>query len=143
MSWSLNRMIALSLLVGLVGLMSEIRWEHRVELGRQWETWIPLVYIALMIIIGIIGLLRWESWGRRLLLFGFAVGIIIGALGVYFHGGDHVFGNLVRVLTAWRIPVGTNGGVKVSSDPPILAPLAFIGVGLLGILVCLRKLRVE
>lgn len=143
MSWSLNRIIALGLLFGLIGLMSEIRWEHRVELGRQWQTWIPLVYIGLMIVIGVIGLIRWESWGRRLLLFGFAFGIIIGALGVYFHGGDNLFGNLSQVLASWGIPLGTNGGVKVSSEPPILAPLAFIGVGLLGILVCSRRFRAE
>ncbi len=112
MSWSLNRIIALGLLFGLIGLMSEIRWEHRVELGRQWQTWIPLVYIGLMIFIGAIGLIRWESWGCRLLLFGFAFGIIIGALGVYFHGGDNLFGNLFQVLASWGIPLAQTAASK-------------------------------
>ncbi|MEA2552743.1 MAG: hypothetical protein QOJ65_919, partial [Fimbriimonadaceae bacterium] len=43
LSWSLNRIIILALLGGLASLMLDIRWEHRVELARRWETWIPLV----------------------------------------------------------------------------------------------------
>jgi len=35
LSWSLNRIIVLLLLGGLAGLMIDIQWEHRVELGRQ------------------------------------------------------------------------------------------------------------
>ena len=67
LSWSLNRVIVLALLGGLASLMIDIRWEHRVELARQWETWIPLIYIGLMLIAGVIGLYNWNSWGRRVL----------------------------------------------------------------------------
>jgi hypothetical protein len=141
-SWSLNRIIVLVLLGGLAMLLVEIRWEHRVELGRQWETWIPLVYIGLMLVVGVIGLYRWESWGPRILQVGFALGMIVGLLGVWFHGGGKdVLSHLLRVLTAWTIPLGTNGGVKVSSEPPVLAPLAFVGLGLLGILACSKRFR--
>lgn len=140
-SWPLNKLIVLILLGGLASLLIEIRWEHRVELERQWQTWIPLVYISLMLIGGVISLYRWESWGAKVMGIGFALSFVVGALGVWFHGGDHLVGNLLRVLTAWMIPLGTNGGVKVSSEPPIMAPLAFIGVGLLGVLACSKRFR--
>jgi hypothetical protein len=140
-SWSLNRIIVLILLGGLATLLMDIRWEHRVELGRQWETWIPLVYIGLMLVVGIISLYRWEGSWPKILQVGFALGVIVGLLGVWFHGGKDPVGNLLRVFTAWTIPLGTNGGVKVSSEPPVIAPLAFVGLGLLGILACSKRFR--
>ena len=141
LSWSLNKIMVLLLLGGLASLMLDIRWEHRVELGRQWETWIPLVYAGLMLIAGVVGLYKWNSWGRRVLQVGFSLGLIVGALGVWFHGGKDLVGSVLRVLTAWRVPLGTNGGVKVGSTPPELAPLAFVGLGLIGLLVCSKRFQ--
>jgi hypothetical protein len=140
-SWSLNRIIVLLLLGGLASLMIDIRWEHRVELGRQWQTWIPLVYIGLMLIAGVVGLYKWNSWGRRVLQIGFSVALIVGALGVWFHSKGDLVGNFRRVLTAWVVPVGANGGVKIGSTPPELAPLAFIGLGLIGLLCCSKRFQ--
>jgi hypothetical protein len=142
-SWTLNRIIVLVLLVGLATLSIDIRWEHRVELARQLETWIPLIYIGLMLTAGGIGLYKWEIWGRRVLQVGFSIALIVGALGVWFHGGKDPAGSLFRVLTAWMIPVGSNGGVKVSSEPPIMAPLAFVGLGLIGLLACSKRFRAD
>jgi hypothetical protein len=141
--WSLNRIIVLLLLGGLASLMIDIRWEHRVELGRQWQTWIPLVYIGLMLIAGVVGLYKWNSWGRRVLQIGFSVALIVGALGVWFHSKGDPVGNFRRVLTAWVVPVGTNGGVKIGSTPPELAPLAFMGLGVIGLLACSRRFQCD
>ena len=143
LSWSLNRIIVLLLLGRLASLMLDIRWEHRVELARQWETWIPLNYIVLMLIAGVVGLYWWDSWGRRVLQVGFCLALIVGVLGVWFHGGNDHVGSLLRVLTAWRIPLGTNGGVKVGSTPPELAPLAFVGLGLIGLLACSKRFQCD
>ena len=136
LSWSLNRIIVLLLLGGLASLMIDIRWEHRVELARQWETWIPLVYVGLMLIAGVLGLYKWNSWGRGVLQVGFSLCLIVGALGTWFHSKGDPVGNFRRVLTAWTLPLGTNGGVKVGSSPPEMAPLAFVGLGLIGLLAC-------
>ena len=141
LSWSLNRIIVLLLLGGLASLMLDIRWEHRVELARQWETWIPLIYVGLMLVVGLVGLYKWNSWGRRVLQVGFSLALIVGALGVWFHGGNDHVGSVLRVLTAWTVPLGTNGGVKVGSTPPELAPLAFVGLGLIGLLACSKRFQ--
>ena len=55
-------------------------------------------------------------------------------------GNDHV-GGVLRVLTAWKLPLGANGGVKVGSTPPELAPLAFVGLGLIGLLACAKRFQ--
>ncbi|MDT4965338.1 MAG: hypothetical protein QOJ64_75 [Acidobacteriota bacterium] len=143
LSWSLNRIIVLALLAGLASLMVDIRWEHRVELARQWETWIPLIYIGLMLFAGGVGLYKWDDWGRRLLQVGFILGLIVGALGTWFHSQQDPVGNFRRVLTAWAVPLGTNGGIKTGSTPPEMAPLAFVGLGLLGLLCCSKRFRCD
>jgi hypothetical protein len=139
----LNRIIVLVLLGGLASLMIDIRWEHRVELARRWETWIPLVYIGLMLLAGVVGLYRWESWGRMVLQVGFSLCLIVGALGTWFHSQKDPVGNFRRVLTAWTAPLGTNGGVKTGTTPPEMAPLAFIGLGLMGLLACSKCFQCE
>ncbi len=67
------------------------------------------------------------------------VNVIMGLLGVWFHGGKDLVGDLRQILLAWTIPLGTNGGTKVSADPPVIAPLAFVGLGLIGFLACSRR----
>jgi hypothetical protein len=139
----LNRVIVLILVGGLANLLIDIRWEHRVELGRQWQTWIPIVYSGLMLIAGVVGLYWWDSWGRRVLQVGFSLCVVVGLLGAWFHGGNDHVGSLLRVLTAWKVPPGTNGGVKIGSTPPELAPLAFVGLGLIGLLVCAKRFQCD
>jgi hypothetical protein len=141
--WSLNRILVLLLLGGLASLMIDIRWEHRVELGRQWETWIPLVYIGMMLIAGLLGLYQWNSWGRRLLQVGFSLCLIVGALGVWFHSQGDPVGSFRRVLTAWAVPLGSDGGIKTGSTPPEMAPLAFVGLGLIGLLCCSKRFQCD
>jgi hypothetical protein len=143
LSWSLNRIIILVLLGGLASLMIDIRWEHRVELAHRWETWIPLVYIGLMLFAGVVGLYRWNSWGRRVLQVGFFLCLIVGALGTWFHSQKDPVGNFNRMLTEWSLPPGTNGGVKVGSTPPEMAPSAFMGLGLIGLLCCSRRFQAD
>jgi hypothetical protein len=143
LSWSLNKILVLLLLGGLASLMIDIRWEHRVELGRQWETWIPLVYIGMMLIAGVVGLYRWHGWGRRLLQVGFLVCVIVGALGTWFHSKGDPVGNFRRVGTAWTLPPGNNGGVKIGSNPPEMAPMAFVGLGLMALLCCAKRFECE
>jgi hypothetical protein len=139
----LNRIIVLALLGGLASLMIDIRWEHRVELGRQWQTWIPLVYIGLMLIAGGVGLYRWNAWGRRVLQVGFLLCVIVGVLGTWFHSKGDPIGNFRHVLTAWAVPPGTNGGIKTGSTPPEMAPLAFAGLGVIGLLCCSKRFQCE
>ena len=143
LSWSLNRILVLALLGGFASLMIDIRWEHRVELARQWETWIPLVYIGLMLIAGVVGLYQWNGWGRRVLQVGFSLCLIVGVLGVWFHSKGDPIGNFRLVLTGWTVPLGSNGGIKIGSAPPEMAPLAFVGLGLIGLLCCSRRFLCE
>jgi hypothetical protein len=96
-----------------------------------------------MLIAGVVGLYWWDSWGRRVLQVGFSVCLIVGVLGTWFHSKGDPVGSFRRVLTAWTVPLGTNGGVKIGSTPPELAPLAFAGLGLLALLACATRFQCD
>src|SRR5512140_2561070 len=131
-----DRRIAAALLGGVALLLGELRFEHREVLGETWRSWIPLVYTAVTLFAGLVALLRWEGAGRRVLAALFGLGLAVGLLGLWFHTGGHLLTGVRNVLFAWHAPLGQDGGIKMGSQPPPLAPLAFCGLGALGLLVC-------
>lgn len=133
---SRDRRIAAVLLGGTALLLTELRFEHREVLGETWRSWIPLVYCAATLLAGSVALLRWQSGGRRALAALFGAGIAVGLLGLWFHTGGHPLRGVLAVVAAWAVPLGQDGGVKMGSAPPALAPLAFCGLGTLGLLIC-------
>jgi hypothetical protein len=130
------RRIAGVLVLGAGFLLCEIRFEHREVLGETWRGWIPLGYAALLLAAGIPAWLAWRRGGRKLLTALFAVAVAVGLLGAWFHSDGRPARTLVRVAAAWALPPGKDGGIKPGSAPPLLAPLAFCGLGLLGLLAC-------
>ena len=129
---TLNEQVVAALLGGAALLLVEIRFEHREALGETWHAWLPLGYLALLLVVGSVALLAYHRGGRRVLggLF---------ALGLWFHSGGHPLRALAQVAHAALSSPGGDGGVEVGSKPPALAPAAFIGMGLLGIVSCRRS----
>jgi len=133
---SLNEQVIGALLGGAGLLLVEIRFEHREALGETWHAWLPLGYLALLLVAGSAALLTFHRGGRRVLAALFGLAMVIGALGLWFHSGGHPFHALGQVVDAWLSKPGSDGGVQVGSSPPALAPAAFLGLGLLGIVSC-------
>src|SRR5438067_690889 len=132
----IEKRIAGVLLSGAAFLLVEVRFEHRGVLGETWRGWIPLTCAALLIAAGIPAWLAWGRWGRKLLTALFALTAAVGLLGAWFHSDGRPDRAAARVVSAWTLPPGQNGGQKPGSSPPALAPLAFSGLGMLGLLVC-------
>ncbi len=86
------------LLSGLALLLIEIRFEHQVVLAKKWQAWIPLVYTADIITAGGIALFLWDAGGRKLLVWGFSIGIIIGLMGFWFHSKGQPFDAVLQVM---------------------------------------------
>ena len=131
-----DQLLAAAVLGGAASLLLELRFEHREVLGETWRSWIPLVYCGLTLAAGAFAVVRWRTWGRVALGALFALGIVVGLAGFWFHTDGHLLGGVRDLLGAWRIPLGQNGGIKMGSRPPALAPLAFCGLGTLGSLIC-------
>ena len=127
-----------ALLVSGAGLLAvEIRFEHREVLGETWHAWIPLVYALGLALLGGASVLAWERGGRRVLLGLFALGLLVGPVGLLFHTGGHPVSGIGKVLSAWALPVGKGG--EFEKVPPALAPLAFAGLAAMGVVVCLKR----
>jgi hypothetical protein len=135
-AWSVNERVVVAVLGGAALLLAEIRFEHREVLGETWQAWLPLGYAALLLLAGGAALLRWRQGGRQILAALFALGFVIGALGIWFHSGGHPLTHALQVLSAWRVPPGQNGGIKIGSQPPTLAPAAFWGLASIGLIAC-------
>jgi len=130
-----SKLMVVGLLAALSLLLVEIRFEHREALGEAWQSWIPLLYSGAMLALGAASLIRWHRGGRQALLVGFAAACLIGLLGLWFHSEGHPISRVLQVLAAWALRPGDSGGIKAGA-PPVLAPLAFVGLGSMGVLAC-------
>jgi len=128
-----------ALLAGATLLLVELRFEHREALGETWRAWLPLGYLAVLVVAGATALARFHRGGRRVLVALFGVALVLGALGVWFHSGGHPIRALGQIADAWLSSPGSDAGVEVGGAPPVLAPGAFIGLGAVGLLCCLRR----
>jgi len=129
-----QKLAILFLLLGLLLLLVEVRYEHQVVLGEKWQAWIPIVYTAAMFITGCVGLLLWGKVWRLILSIGFALAPLIALIGLWFHSKGDPWMAICMVFKVICMMPG-----KVATDaggPPFLAPLALAGLGMLGLLIC-------
>jgi hypothetical protein len=138
----IEKRIAGVLISAAAFLLVEVRFEHREVLGETWRGWIPLAWAALVIATGVPAWLAWARGGRKLLTVLFGLTAAVGLLGAWFHSNGRPVRAVARVVSAWTLSPGQNGGEKPGTAPPVLAPLAFSGLGLLGFLVCAGRDRV-
>ncbi len=135
-AWTLNRWAVLLLLFGYAGLFLEIRYDHNHVLLEKRIAWTPIVYSAVMVVAGAVSLSAWATWGRPLMLWLFAAGLIVGLLGFWLHNMGHPFDGIGTMLSAWA-----GQHPDPTSRPPVLAPLAFAGLGTVGLALCLPRFQ--
>jgi len=133
--------VVAGVLGGAAMLLAEIRFEHREVLGETWHAWIPLAYAALLLVAGGAALLRFRRGGREVLRVLFAAAIAVGTAGIWFHSGGRPARQAAKVLSSFALEPGKDGGIKIGSEPPPLAPAAFCGLGFIGLIACRRRQR--
>jgi hypothetical protein len=122
---------------GFFLLLCEIRFEHRVVLVDDWRPWIPIVFCGLMVVLVPVAALYGGRVGRLALmgLYGLTMGV--GALGGFFHSEGHFVERLMELFTVWTSSLQAGAAIK-ALHPPLLAPFAFMGLGSIGLIFCLR-----
>jgi hypothetical protein len=131
---TLARLLIFILAGGFGGLMVDIRVEH-VDVVREHSiAWLPIIYSGIMAIACMAAFVFWNKTARLIMIPLFLLAFVVGGLGFYFH--NH--GNFIEVartsLHAWTDP-----NMNHSDDPPQVAPLAFAGLGLIGIVASLKR----
>lgn len=129
-----QKIAVLLLLFGLALFLVEVRFEHQAVLGKKWQAWIPLAYTSIMLVAGGFGLALWGRAGRLVLKLGFGISYLVGLTGFWLHSkGDPWMGLCMVLKVICMVPgkIPLDGG-----GPPVLAPLALAGLGLLGLVIC-------
>jgi hypothetical protein len=132
--WPLPRVLAFILANAFFGLMIDIRTEHVDAVHERGIAWLPIIYSGVMAIACLVAAVYWCKLARRMMLPLFLLAFVIGGMGFYFHNQGHVAEVLKTSVTAWTDPKMTH-----SDGPPQFAPLAFAGLGALGVLASARR----
>jgi uncharacterized membrane protein len=130
----LARVLILILAGAFVGLMVDIRAEHVEAVRQRPIAWLPIIYCAFMTISCLAAFAFWSKTSRIIMIPLFLLAFVVGGMGFYFHNhGD--FGQVIKTsVSAWTDPT-----MKHSDGPPQTAPLAFAGLGVIGILASLKR----
>jgi predicted outer membrane lipoprotein len=132
--WPFARILILLLAGAFAGLMVDIRVEHVDVVRERSVAWVPIIYSGFMTIACLAAFVFWNKTIRRIMLPLFLSALVIGGLGFYLH--NH--GNLKQVLKtsadAWTDPK-----MNHSDEPPQVAPLAFAGLGVIGMLASIER----
>ena len=131
--WPLGKIVVLVLVAAFAGLMFDLRYEHNHIPAKHEIGWTPIIYSGVSALVGAAGLALWDRGGRMLLMAIFAAGFLVGALGFWYHGQGHILADLGQMASVW-----SGAHLNPVHQPPLLAPLAFAGIGLFGILACSR-----
>jgi hypothetical protein len=132
--WPLPRVLIFMLAGAFAGLVGDLRVEHVEVVHERSIAWLPILYSAAMAAACFGASVFWNANSRRILIVLFSLALFVGGIGFYLHNDGHIVRVLVRSLSAW-----TNPGMTHPDAPPQMAPMAFCGLGLIGILVCLRR----
>jgi len=133
--YSLNRLLVLITTIGFAFLLLDTTMEHWSTFEVEIMVFIPLVFSMIGIVLGIILVITWKEkllrWFQILL---FASFIVAGA-GLYFHIEEE---EEEINLTAEERQHEEN-----EKDKPLLAPLSFAGLAVIGLLGTMRKWEAE
>lgn len=124
-NWSLGRVACGLLTVGYPVLWLEVYHDHRAIARIEPIAWAPVVTAAVVGLCLAIGVFGWGSRLRWVGIAGAALSLLVGLVGLYLHNADRLRGELPFAQLL----------------PPLLAPLAFSGLGAMALLFALWPTR--
>ncbi len=125
----LNRILVLFISTGLIVLAFDIYAEHYQRLADNKIMWIPIIFGLIGGIVGIGVAVVFNKISYYVFQVSMLISMIVGSLGMYFHN-------------KWRVPMileflsGKEFDFSAfATFTPILAPSAFIAMGMMGLII--------
>jgi len=134
-SFSINRLIVLIITGGFLFLFVETVIEHEKVIATEIPAYIPIITSLAGLIIAFLTVKNWTNGLVRFLHFYLLLTIFVGMGGLFFHNKERFSGGGKEAIVGEK----DTGDVK----PPLLAPAAFIGLGVVGLLGTSRKRQAE
>jgi hypothetical protein len=132
--WPLARILVLILSGAFAGLMADIRVEHVEVVHGRVTAWLPIIYAGVMAVACFVAFVFWNKTARLILLPLFLLAFVVGFVGFYLHNHGDLQSVIKTSMQAW-----TDSTMEHPDGPPQFAPLAFAGLGVIGILVTLKR----
>jgi len=136
-AFSLNRMIVFITTIGFAVVLLDTTIEHWELLNEELWVYIPVLYCILAISIGIIAVLKWKSKIIRLFQIVLFISFIVSATGLYFHLVEEDDEDVVELT------VEQKDKEEKEKDKPLIAPFAFSGLAVFGLLGTSKKWKAE
>jgi hypothetical protein len=130
-NYSLNRLLVFTASAGFGFLLADTTIEHFPVFNTEILCFIPAVFSLAGVILGLIAVSKWKPGIIRIMHYIFFLSIMVGALGFYLHVMEEE--NDKDLTTEERLHEAKE------KEKPILAPLAFGGVAVIGLLGTYRK----
>jgi len=129
-TYSLNRLLALFVTGGFVFLLADSLLEHWGVLREEPAAFIPVLFSAAGSLIGMVAVTKWDGRWIRILHITLLAAFLIAGTGLCFHIESEEDENGTPERRAHE---------QKEKEKPLLAPLAFGGLGALGLLGTARK----
>ncbi len=134
-NYTLNRLLVLSASAGFAFLLADTIIEHLDILNEEITAYIPPVFSLIGAIIGFMTVYKWKPGIIRIMHIFLFISFIVAAAGFYYHIEEEE--NDENLTTEERIHE------ENEKDKPLLAPLAFGGIAVVGLLGTYRKWESE
>ena len=135
-NYTLNRLLVLVATAGFAFLIADTTIEHWEIFSKDVWAYVPVLFSVLGVIAGAVAVVRWnDRWIRFFQVFLIA-SCIVAAAGVYFHIAEDDDEKEAPALQE-------QAEKKQEKDKPPLAPLAFGGLAVVGLLGTARKWPAE
>jgi len=138
MRWPLARVLMVLLAGAFGGLISDLRVEHVEVVHEEAVAWTPIVFSGVMVVACLVTAIVWNNLMRRVMIAFFVAAMAVGGIGFYLHNHGNFQRVLKRSTSAWIDPE-----MRHPKGPPQTAPLAFAGLGVIGVLASLKRFSRE
>jgi hypothetical protein len=134
-NYSLNKLLILVTIFGFAFLLADTTIEHWDVFNDEIMAFIPVVFSFLGLAIGIIAIIIWKDKTIRFLQIFLIASFLVAGAGLYFH--------IEEEEDQLNLAMEEREHEENEKDKPLMAPLAFGGIAIVGLLGTARKWEAE
>jgi glucan phosphoethanolaminetransferase (alkaline phosphatase superfamily) len=133
--YTLNRLLVVTATAGFAFLLADTLIEHFATFSQEIMSFIPPVFSLIGLIIGLITVYKWKPGIIRIMHIFLFLSFVVAAAGFYYHVAEEEDDENLTVEERLH--------EENEKDKPLLAPLAFGGIAVVGLLGTYRKWESE
>lgn len=134
-NYTLNRMLVLIATCGFGFLFADTIIEHLDIFKQEILAYVPVIFSFIGLVIGIVAVYKWKQSFIKLIQYFFLLSFLLAGWGFYLHVAEESEEELKSVEVQQH--------EANEKEKPILAPLSFGGIAVVGLLGTSRKWKAE